>query len=50
MSVTEHYVERTWASLLSRPLTDEDAMSLKAATIGIESHQGGSHGVLNLAM
>ena len=50
MSVTEHYVERTWASLLSKPLTVEDAMSLKAATIGIVSHQGSSHGVLNLAM
>jgi hypothetical protein len=29
MSVVEHYTERTWAGLVSDPLGDEDAMSLK---------------------
>jgi hypothetical protein len=35
MSVAEHYIERTWAGLLSKPLTDEESSSLKSTVTGV---------------
>ena len=45
-SVAEHYVERTWAGLLSEPLTDEEASSLKANFIGILKDKLGVYGAI----
>ena len=45
-SVAEHYVERTWAGLLSEPLTDEAASSLKATFIGVLKDKLGVYGAL----
>ena len=45
-SVAEHYVERSWAGLLSEPLTDEEASSLKSTITGISQHRIGVYGTL----
>jgi hypothetical protein len=45
-SVAEHYVERTWASLLSEPLTDAEASSLKSTITGISHHRIGAYGTI----
>lgn len=46
MSVTEHFVERTWAGLLSEPLTDEDASFLQSTMTGILKDRKGVYGAL----
>jgi hypothetical protein len=46
MNVAEHYVERTWAGLLSKPLTDGEASSLKANITGTVEYQGAVYGAL----
>jgi hypothetical protein len=46
MSIAEHYTERTWAALLSEPLGDEDAMSLKKDIIGIVKDRTSIYGLL----
>ena len=49
MSVTEHYVERTWAGLLSKPLTDEESSSLQSTVTGIITNLAiGTYGTLFL--
>jgi hypothetical protein len=45
-SVAEHYVERSWAGLLSEPLTDAEASSLKTSVIGVVEFKLGVYGAL----
>lgn len=46
LSIAEHFIERTWAGLISKPLTEDESVILKSTAIGIHREEGAIFGAL----